>query len=72
MTTLDTLSAAVTRKFREVDATLEALRTAPLDRPADDIALMVELWQQPRTREVALDLADKNRRAAAASRKDNV
>ena len=37
----------------------------------DEIALIVELWQQQRTRDVALKLADDNRlRAAQKPRKE--
>jgi len=36
-----------------------------MNTPApDDLHLMVLLWQEPRTRAVALELADKNREAS--------
>jgi hypothetical protein len=44
--------------------TAPALVPQPAPKPVpDDIWLMVCLWQRPHTREVALDLADANRRA---------
>jgi hypothetical protein len=44
--------------------------SAPIDtrRPADDLHLMVLLWQRKQTRDVALDLADTNREAANGRR----
>lgn len=47
-----------------------ALVPQPAPKPPsvpDDLWLMVCLWQRPHTREVALDLADANRRARNAA-----
>jgi hypothetical protein len=57
------------REAAKAGVDLSAVPRLPApDRPADDLWLMILLWQNPRTRDVALDLADANRRD---NRKDN-